>query len=858
MRSKLFYLAIVISLFAGCSREEIETPLESSVATANMETEDTKSFATDQGLFSWRDGDQITMTTEGGNVTGTLTGGEGTANGDFIYNASKLTGYALYPYNEYHVVTSADDITFVMPAEYNLGETVSNTNAPMLAVPYDGFNLSEPNYNFTHLGGVVRFIFNNAPAGTSKFTLSLGVNKINGTFKVNFENTVPQISTSDVVENSGSTLTTLKFDPLESPQDITLFVPVPVGNYTGFEAKLYQGDTVIGEWTKEAALNNIGRRALVLMNAHTFGNAGGSIDNNVNASNSNELIGAIGSTTDETTTVTMTDDIVLTESITIAENKEVVLNLNGYDLRNDDNMITVSEGATLHIVNNASAVETKASEVIDQATISSTTDIIKASAGAVINIGENVKLETSGEGSSCVWIPARAENVTVETYGVLSVTSAGAAVISHNGGLSSGTIKILGGEVSHTEDVAIYIAGNADVTIDNVFVSGTTAIEQRAGTLTINGGTFTATANEFKVIENANGTTTEGVAVAIYKHNTNYNLRATINGGTFTGKQSVYFNNNSSTNEVSLEIKGGVFSTNPSDHVAPGYAAIEENDSWQVVKDVVEDIVSVGSSNDLKNALNSLVAGNMVVLEKDIDLTGQDWIVSSPWQGSSTEVIFDGNNHKITGLSTTGLQGGLFGKFNSNGNITIKNLTLVDVTIQGTDVDGESAGGALIGWIENHGASTITIENVKVEGIKAEGFKYIGGLIGYNNGNNSMNLVDCSVTGNAESYLNSTYNENGNYKGHVGGLLGLWNKGSLTNCEVKDIAIKHGTNDMTGSYNRAGALVGTKYTGVNVVSATVDNVTVDGAEVTAASLFGPAASTATDSDKNNVEIVNQQ
>ena len=205
-------------------------------------------------------------------------------------------------------------------------------------------------------------------------------------------------------------------------------------------------------------------------------------------------------------------------------------------------------------------------------------------------------------------------------------------------------------------------------------------------------------------------------------------------------------------------------------------------------------------------------------------------------------------------MTTSGLQGGLLGKFNSNGEIIIKNLTLENVTITGTDVDGESAGGALIGWIENHGAGTITIENVKVEGIKASGFKYIGGLIGYNNGNVAMNLVDCSVTGTIDSYLNSTYNENGNYKGHIGGLLGLWNKGQLTNCEVKNLAIKHGTNDMTGSSNRAGALVGTKYSGVAVVSATVDNVTVDGVAVTLDSLFGPNASSATETDKSNVTI----
>lgn len=291
------------------------------------------------------------------------------------------------------------------------------------------------------------------------------------------------------------------------------------------------------------------------------------------------------------------------------------------------------------------------------------------------------------------------------------------------------------------------------------------------------------------------------------------------------------------------------------DEDAKDYAnKVVVNGAYVKVEGTGDDIISVGNAQDLKNALNSLVAGNTVVLDQDIDLTNETWEVAAPWQGSSTNVVFDGGGHKITGLTTNGAYGGLLGKFNSNGNITIKNLVLENVTITGDNTGEESSGGALIGWIENHGgSSTITIENVKVNGIKAEGFKYIGGLIGYNQGT-TMNLTDCSVNGTEGSFLNSTLNDSGNYKGHVGGLLGLWNKGNITNCEVKNLAIKHGTDDMTGSSNRAGALVGTKYSGVTVTSATVENVTVDGANATTASLFGPNASQVSDSEKSNVTI----
>ncbi len=337
-------------------------------------------------------------------------------------------------------------------------------------------------------------------------------------------------------------------------------------------------------------------------------------------------------------------------------------------------------------------------------------------------------------------------------------------------------------------------------------------------------------------------------AILLAKDGINYSGDITITGNKADGIRERFVRMSGAGN-ANVVIKNNTISNYHGKD--PDYIKVTDSNGNLTIEN---NTYSVGSAEDLNNALNSLVAGNMVVLEKDIDLTDKEWSVSMPWQGSSTDVIFDGKGHKITGLNTTGLQGGLLGKYNSNGNITIKNLMLVDVTIKGTDIDGESAGGALIGWIENHGAGTITIENVNVEGIKAQGFKYIGGLIGYNNGNVAMNLIDCSVTGKADSFLNSTYNESGNYKGHIGGLLGLWMKGSITNCTVEDLTIKHGTDDMTGSSNRAGALVGTKYAGVEVVSATVKNVTVDGTPATANSLFGPSASSVTDNDKNNVTI----
>ena len=237
--SNLFVLAAAALLFVNCAQKEIDVPFMTGSAVAVMENESTKSNATDEGYFTWSTGDQITIHTSNGNLTGTLSNGNGTPNGTFsysYYDGQVPSGYAMYPHSAGHAI-SENTLTFSMPATYDLGENISNTNAPMVARPTAGKGSATLNFGFSHLGGVFRFVFKNTPAGTDKFTLSLGGSKINGSFEVDLTAEKPQIATGTAADGEG--VTTLTFDALESAQDITLFVPVPVGNYTGIEAKLY-------------------------------------------------------------------------------------------------------------------------------------------------------------------------------------------------------------------------------------------------------------------------------------------------------------------------------------------------------------------------------------------------------------------------------------------------------------------------------------------------------------------------------------------------------------------------------------------------------------------------------------------
>ena len=503
----------------------------------------------------------------------------------------------------------------------------------------------------------------------------------------------------------------------------------------------------------------------------------------------------------------------------------------------------------------------------------------------LVVLGEDVNLpinllgsQTPGSGEYKLG-GADTKNITIDLNGkTLNLTTSYMSAIGAKN--ADATITIKNGAVTSTGNSATtwnindVTFANCNYVIENVTFNKEVALTNAGKSVTMNYVTINGTGDYYALWISAKGQTvkvdnlkinTSGRGIKIDEQYVDAPAMVTLNINNSAFKTSkkaavmvksvegatINWGDGNDISEVNSDSEFAVWV----DEDAKDYAnKVVVNGAYVKVEGTGDDIISVGNAQDLKNALNSLVAGNTVVLDQDIDLTNETWEVAAPWQGSSTNVVFDGGGHKITGLTTNGAYGGLLGKFNSNGNITIKNLVLENVTITGDNTGEESSGGALIGWIENHGgSSTITIENVKVNGIKAEGFKYIGGLIGYNQGT-TMNLTDCSVNGTEGSCLNSTLNDSGNYKGHVGGLLGLWNKGNITNCEVKNLAIKHGTDDMTGSSNRAGALVGTKYSGVTVTSATVENVTVDGANATTASLFGPNASQVSDSDKSNVTI----
>ena len=295
-------------------------------------------------------------------------------------------------------------------------------------------------------------------------------------------------------------------------------------------------------------VNNINLKKLVYS---------GEIAEGTKVINEETLKAALSTSSTDNTPIVIDGDIELTEPLNISTT--TTIDLNGNSLNVGENTINVEAGGALKLINTSNAYTRSTVEVTNSITGSG--DIIKAAENSIITIGEGVNLTTTGANMCCVFVPAGAENVTINTQGNLLATQAGGATIYVNGTVESGTINVMGGSVKQEQDVAIYIAGKADLNISGGEIEGTTGVEIRAGKLNVTGGTITATAEEFVATPNGNGSTSIGAAIAVTQHSTNHELTATISGGTFTGVRALYEEDTCDDNisGISMSVNGGIF-----------------------------------------------------------------------------------------------------------------------------------------------------------------------------------------------------------------------------------------------------------------------------------------------------------
>ena len=269
MKLRFFSIFALAGLLLGsCAVDKL--PSEGGSIVAEMETDQTRTAVTDEGVFSWSAGDQVWLQTTNGSVVGTLSSGAGTSNAEFTYGGfvGEMTGKAVYPYNDGHSI-AGEVLNFVLPASYDLGSSLTNTNAAMYGVNVGG------TIKFNHLAGVMRFKFKDVPAGVNKFTITLD-KKINGTFTADLAEEYPVIETSSASAASEKTIT-LNFIALTAKSDISIYVPLPIGTYNSLELGLYDDGQAVWTYSKSVT-NTVSRKSLKLMPVVTLG---GSVDGDI-------------------------------------------------------------------------------------------------------------------------------------------------------------------------------------------------------------------------------------------------------------------------------------------------------------------------------------------------------------------------------------------------------------------------------------------------------------------------------------------------------------------------------------------------------------------------------------------------
>lgn len=212
--------------------------------------------------------------------------------------------------------------------------------------------------------------------------------------------------------------------------------------------------------------------------------------------------------------------------------------------------------------------------------------------------------------------------------------------------------------------------------------------------------------------------------------------------------------------------------------------------------------------------------GVWVALGADIDLAGTTWTEGiGDGHNWSFDGNFDGKNFTIKNLTITPyadsenpdtayICGGLFGYV--NGNVTIKNLVLENVSVSTTEA-GHNVG-ALVGFAYG---SQITIDNITVKGdvkIDTPNAYGTGAILGYSY-YTKVDISNSKVVANEGSYLTGY--------SYVGGITGYSaNNATFTNCSVSGLNI-------TGTSYSVGGIAGLVLSG-NTFSGCEVDATVSG------------------------------
>ena len=296
-------------------------------------------------------------------------------------------------------------------------------------------------------------------------------------------------------------------------------------------------------------------------------------------------------------TIRLSSDVVSGNQYHLID-KSLILDLNGKSMTVTNSLTTgnglfyIDGGAHL-TVNDSSADQTGSIDVTNNETLEN----IPAVFVVYTNNGQTAQLTINGGTFRGLWYPIAGNGTNTAPESTNITINDGTFLCSDDPALGP---------------LSIYHPQNGTLTINGGTFNGyDTAIEMRAGKLTINDGDFSAQTVPTTFNPNGSGTTTKGAAIAIAQHTTKLPIEVVINGGTFTAYTAIneanpqgnpdvaesvsltingghFQTNNGGTcvvNSVDFTgfIKGGTFSLKPDDeYLAEGYTSTASDEGWIV------------------------------------------------------------------------------------------------------------------------------------------------------------------------------------------------------------------------------------------------------------------------------------
>lgn len=416
------------------------------------------------------------------------------------------------------------------------------------------------------------------------------------------------------------------------------------------------------------------------------------------------LASAVAATTNGQT-ITLLKDTALTSSISIEKN--VTLDLGGKTLSRKGGMLL---------------------DIYGNATIQNGTVAMTDTTGSGADIWVNQTAKLTVEKSATISAPSNSFAIAYyQDCTAAEVTLKGTLTGDGSGITVNGNIKdkdssnqntsnklILDGTTINVKGHGVYQAGYATTTFtENAStITGSTGIEVRAGNLTVTNSTITGNGT-FKCAGNGNGTTTDGVGIAIAQHTTKLPINVTISGGTISGKYAVYESNpqnNDSTSigQVKLSITDGnfngstaaVYSQDVKDFITGGlfttdptaYCGTKDskkltgipsgNSSYPFTIGEINAAVKVAEGNsDAKNAPDNSTFDNSLTKEAVKQVASS---ATASLSGASGEVAKDINETTIADATTK-----LNGLVTGNKTVVVLVQPYLEITPIGSSIEND-------------------------------------------------------------------------------------------------------------------------------------------------------------------------